>query len=55
MHLKSTYTTIKDIHFNVSSLFSITKIFRDALSGSLLDRNVPVSKKIVLSFYIKAH
>ena len=31
--LKSTYNTIKEISFNVTNLFSVTKIFREAQSG----------------------
>lgn len=34
-------------------MFTITKYFREAPTGNLFDNNIPLNKKILLSFYIK--
>lgn len=33
--LKSTYNTVKEINFNVTNLFTVTKIFREAQTGTI--------------------
>lgn len=49
-----TYNSIKEINFNVANLFTITKVFREALTGNLFDNNIPINKKTLLCFYIKS-
>jgi hypothetical protein len=62
LSLKSVYKTVKEISFNVTNLFTVTKIFREAQTGTiyhnagnLFDNNIPINKKTLLSFYIKTN
>jgi hypothetical protein len=54
LNLKVNYNSNKEVSFNVASLFTVGKVFREALTGSLFDNNIPINKKTLLCFYIKA-
>lgn len=49
--LKSTYNTIKEISFNVTNLFSVTKIFREAQTG--ISRSIQASYSTTTSPLIR--
>ena len=56
LHIKSNYnSTVKEIRFDVFHPFTITKTFREALTGNYCDNRVPLNKKMILGFSVKAN
>ena len=52
LHIRTCYNSIKELKFEVGRLFTITKTFREASSASTYLTDIPLYKKICLTFSI---